>query len=249
MDEFDPIFSIQADGSRTGHFSRRIRRRCDGLALATSRPMQLERALFLFAMTASSGLFIACSAPAPADSEGATQEPPITSSRDAASNEEPPVRDGGADSGHQHPNLDGGGDVQAPSPTSGAFAGAPPYKTGAPSTRANDEHFFVNMTGKACLECHDGSGFAPRFVFAGTAYRGTAPARGAEIRVVSGTNALVGAVYADEDGNFWMKGLASASGVTGARSASGASLMNAKITSGDCNSSSCHGPSRRITVP
>lgn len=129
-----------------------------------------------------------------------------------------------------------------------AFTGAPAYTSGSPPHSANDHHA-TSMTGRACLACHDGS-TAPRFAFAGTVYRRSAPAARAQIRVIDAAGAVQGSVYSDADGNFWLeRNVALRPGKTGARSATGTTLMKTSVSGGDCNSSSCHGPSNRISVP
>lgn len=157
--------------------------------------------------------------------------------------------------GHETHDQGKAEDDARPAPDAGpggvidAFTGADPYVSGAPAHAANAHHA-TSMTGRACLACHSSSGGAPVFLFAGTLYRGTQPAPNAQVRVTDSIGKLQGAVFSDADGNFWLRRSgALSSALTGARNASSKSLMKASFSSGDCNSSTCHGPNNRIDLP
>lgn len=103
--------------------------------------------------------------------------------------------------------------------------------------------------GRDCLSCHDGSGEAPHFVFAGTLYNGSgSPVAGAEIRVVDGNGNAV-SVYSASNGNFYQR--ASGNFVTpghaGVRNATTTNLMVSNVTNGGCNSCHCSGSSCATT--
>lgn len=102
--------------------------------------------------------------------------------------------------------------------------------------------------GKDCLSCHDGSGGAPEFTFAGTLYDASGNAvAGAEVRVVDGAGNAV-SVYTASDGNFYQFGTAfAAPGHAGARDATTTNLMVSAVTKGGCNSCHCSGSSCTTT--
>ncbi len=133
---------------------------------------------------------------------------------------------------------------------SNVFAGADPYREFVPTRRARDRHA-DSVSGKDCATCHNGFGAAPAFDFAGTIYRslrGTEPAAGAEIRIVQ-PNGMAVSVHADADGNFWHFGTipAARGSLSGARSARASAV--GRLNGASCNTSSCHGPSRRLYIP
>jgi hypothetical protein len=85
-----------------------------------------------------------------------------------------------------------------------AFSEAPPFSAALPERTANSHHP-APVTLKDCLSCHDGSGPAPLFDFAGTIWLGddeSKPAAGAEIRQID-ANDIAYSTHADADGNFW----------------------------------------------
>lgn len=121
--------------------------------------------------------------------------------------------------------------------TSNVFTGQPAFAS-RPGPNGN------HNTGRDCLSCHDGSGEADQFTFAGTLYDGSGnPVAGAEVRVVdakgNGTS-----VYTATDGNFYSKGgFFAAPGHAGARNGSTTDLMVSGVTNGGCNSCHCTGGS------
>jgi hypothetical protein len=122
--------------------------------------------------------------------------------------------------------------------SSNVFTGQPAFATKAgPDGNHN--------AGRDCLSCHDGSGEAPQFTFAGTLYNGSGTAvAGAEIRVVDAAGKAV-SVYSATDGNFYQKGSSTfaAPGHAGARNAATTNLMVSQVTNGGCNSCHCTGSS------
>lgn len=99
--------------------------------------------------------------------------------------------------------------------------------------------------GRDCLSCHNGSGEAPHFVFAGTVYNGSgSPVAGAEIRVEDSAGNFV-SVYSATNGNFYQRasGTFAAPGHAGARNSSTTNLMISNVTNGGCNSCHCSGAS------
>jgi len=122
--------------------------------------------------------------------------------------------------------------------SSNVFTGQPAF---ASQSGPNGNH----NVGRDCLSCHDGSGEAPQFTFAGTLYNGSgSPVAGAEIRVVDATGKAV-SVYSASDGNFYQKGSSTfaAPGHAGARDATTTNLMVSQVTNGGCNSCHCTGGS------
>lgn len=120
-----------------------------------------------------------------------------------------------------------------------AFSGAAPYAIRDVTLRANEQHS-APVAGKNCLGCHDGSGHAPKFDFAGTIYTSTAGSKGAantEVRIVREDNYYV-SVHSDEDGNFWHKGQTTPpkGSLAGVRNGNGAFIGH--LNGAACNS--CH---------
>ena len=108
-----------------------------------------------------------------------------------------------------------------------------------PTAGPNGEH----NAGRDCLSCHDGSGEAPHFAFAGTIYNGSgSPVAGAEIRVEDAAGHFT-TVYSATNGNFYKTASANfaAPGHAGARNASTTNLMISNVTNGGCNSCHCTG--------
>jgi hypothetical protein len=120
--------------------------------------------------------------------------------------------------------------------SSNVFTGQPAFATKAgPDGNHN--------AGRDCLSCHDGSGEAPQFIFAGTLYDGSGNAvSGAEIRVVDAAG-KADSVYSASDGNFYERGSTAfaAPGHAGARDATTTNLMVSQVTNGGCNSCHCTG--------
>jgi hypothetical protein len=93
------------------------------------------------------------------------------------------------------------------------------------------------------LSCHDGSGGAPEFSFAGTLYDASGNAvAGAEVRVVDAAGNAVSVTTAS-DGNFYQFGSSAfdAPGHAGARDATTTNLMVSAVTKGGCNACHCAG--------
>jgi hypothetical protein len=216
--------------------------------------MKIERVALLGMLLALGS----CVAPTPTDFE------PPHHKKDAADGDSPDASVTPVASGEPPRAADTHAAV-APQPTMGpdAFTGADAFRAGMPSTRANDHHLdgLRDMTGRACFDCHGGQGtsgsildsvlghFAPKLLLGGTAYRGSQPAAGVEIRITDASGAMLGSTFSDSDGNFWVKSSSSFSGArVGARDASGMLTMKAQISSGNCNASDCHGPSNRIVM-
>jgi hypothetical protein len=85
-----------------------------------------------------------------------------------------------------------------------AFTGAPAYASAPPTIRANDQHP-APVTGKPCLECHDGTGSSIKFDFAGTVWIApakTLPAADTEVRIID-AKGMARSTHSDADGNFW----------------------------------------------
>jgi hypothetical protein len=137
----------------------------------------------------------------------------------------------------------------------GAFTGAPAYTNQLPQNRANGVAAHGGpVSGQECLTCHTGNG-APKFSFAGTIYKtiqGTAPAPGAQVRVVNAQGQQLALVNADQDGNFWYENAANvaANSKTAARDGDSTHLMAGAIAAGSCNAGGgCHAAGNRIYVP
>lgn len=177
---------------------------------------------------------------APAPSGSGTDAPPAPSGTQPPGTQPPP---GGTDPG--------------------VFAGAPAYvaKLG-PSTidltgKGNGHLSFSatgNPAGRACLDCHNGSGKggAPAFLFAGTIYAdaaGTKVVAKAEVRVVGNDKKAI-SVYTDENGNFFYPassgGTVAVPAVAGVRDATAVKSMTNEFTVGNCNQ--CHGSTLRATL-
>lgn len=183
---------------------------------------------------------------------------------------------GGSGSGAAAPSASGTNAPPAPSGTeppgsappptgtgTNAFTGTPAYvaKLG-PSTidmsgKGNGHLSFNamgNPAGRACLDCHNGSGKggAPAFLFAGTIYAdaaGTKVVAKAEVRVVGKDNKGI-SVYTDENGNFFYPassgGTVAVPAIAGVRDATVAKSMTNEFTVGNCNQ--CHGSTLRATL-
>jgi cytochrome c5 len=85
-----------------------------------------------------------------------------------------------------------------------AFTGAPNYTSDPPTIRANDQHGGTIVTGKSCLDCHNGT-TCVLFDFAGTVWQYPALTSGVpdvEVRIIDANN-LAYDVHSDVDGNFW----------------------------------------------
>ena len=85
-----------------------------------------------------------------------------------------------------------------------AFTGAGNYTADPPTLRANDQHSGMIVTGKSCLDCHNGT-TCTKFDFAGTVWEAPALTSGAadvEVRIIDANN-LAYDVHSDVDGNFW----------------------------------------------
>jgi hypothetical protein len=85
-----------------------------------------------------------------------------------------------------------------------AFTGAPAYAADPPTIRANDQHGGMIVTGKSCLDCHNGT-TCTKFDFAGTVWTAPALTKGAvdvEVRIIDANN-YAHDVHSDVDGNFW----------------------------------------------
>jgi hypothetical protein len=100
-----------------------------------------------------------------------------------------------------------------------------------------------NVTGTACLSCHNGDtkGTA-EFLFGGTIYGNVDGGTGAsdiEVRTVDDKKNGV-STYSDTNGNFWSESTAALGtpGAAGARNATAIQIMPSALMSGDCNS--CH---------
>lgn len=209
----------------------------------------------LFAIALST-LSIACG-----DAASSTDERAGYAPYDTASSTQPtePSPDGGAASGNSGSGAGGNGggatdggaagftsDGGAPASdagavtATGAFAGAPAFvATTGPSTIKSGHSAFPgnNPSKQACLGCHD-------FMAAGSVFldaAGTMPAAGVEMRFVD-ANGAAHSAYTDVNGNFYMSaGALAGPAKVGVRNASTTHLMAGGITSGNCNSSTCHG--------
>ncbi|MBX3264891.1 MAG: carboxypeptidase regulatory-like domain-containing protein [Labilithrix sp.] len=168
--------------------------------------------------------------------EDAGDDAPVDASSDVDDSDASDVAEAGAGD-----DADAGDDP--------VFGGLPPFAYADPGIAANDAHpaHGGSVEGKACMVagCHLGG--AKPFLFAGTIYSSTtAPLRRAEIRIVQAAGTVVGSVYTDANGNFWVALEPGASIPTysrvGVRSASETRLMQAWIhsTYGDCQQSGCH---------
>jgi hypothetical protein len=85
-----------------------------------------------------------------------------------------------------------------------AFTGAPSYTSNPPTIRANDQHGGTIVTGKSCLDCHNGT-TCVLFDFAGTVWQAPALTAGVpdvEVRIIDANNYAYD-VHSDVDGNFW----------------------------------------------
>jgi hypothetical protein len=145
----------------------------------------------------------------------------------------------------------GGPDVDDGPAAPSAFTGAPAYtaKTGGNTLQFGDHPGLGNPAKAACMSCHGPGGKGPRFFLGGTVYKDKAATTAApqiEVRVRDAAGKAVSA-YSDNLGNFYVtQNAATNAGVTfpvsvGIRNATSTELMSATITSGDCNSSTCHG--------
>ncbi len=185
-------------------------------------------------------LLASCTADAPPESSRRLREPQDTAADDEMSKE------AGAEDHSEHAPETPTDDGSKPSTGADVFSGAPAYASGAPVHNANEHHATSN-TGKDCFSCHNDH--APALKFAGTVYRGTQPAPNVQVRVVDASGKVQGSAYSDGDGNFWVTGAPLTSGRAGMRSASTKKSMEAAVTTGSCNATSCHGPMNRLQVP
>lgn len=221
----------------------------------------MKNALALAAVTVAALLAAACSQGADellgaskrtdhpiGSGQGAPPPTEETDGADASSND--PVA---ADDDAGTTPTDAGRDAADAAPEAAApanaFTGAATYvATTGPSTLNAAHPNGGNPAKLACLGCHGAGGGAPRFFAAGTVFKGatTTPAAQVEIRLRDAAGKAVSA-YTDANGNFFVRGTAAtAAGITlpahtGARDGTTTKLMSATITSGDCNSSGCHG--------
>lgn len=120
-----------------------------------------------------------------------------------------------------------------------AFSGDPTYASKPPTIRANDQHSGTLVTGKSCLDCHNGT-TCVKFDFAGTIWQAPALTKGApdvEIRIID-ANDLAYDVHSDVDGNFWHRADADLAlpALSGVRTSDWKALGSLNGTS--CNS--CH---------
>jgi hypothetical protein len=150
------------------------------------------------------------------------------------------AEDGGTGfTGTSDGGASGSPDAAVVAPT-GAFAGAPAYvATTGPSTIKGAHSAFPgnNPAKQACLGCHS-------FTAAGSVFldaAGTMPASGVEMRFVD-ANGAAHSAYTDVNGNFYLNaGALAGPAKVGVRNATSTHLMAGGITSGNCNSSGCHG--------
>ena len=148
---------------------------------------------------------------------------------------------GGGDTGPQDT-----GSTLEDAPAAAVF-GATTYAPMPVTTSAESLHNMKggpkNVTGTACLSCHNGAttGTA-EFLFGGTIYGdvdGGTAASDIEVRTVDDKKKGVSA-YSDTNGNFWSEATAALGtpGLAGARNATSEQIMPSALMSGDCNS--CH---------
>lgn len=106
-----------------------------------------------------------------------------------------------------------------------------------------------NPSKLACLGCHGPGGPGPRFFAGGSVFKdaaGKVPAAQVEVRLRDGAGKAV-STYTDTLGNFLITAqTATSAGIAfplhnGVRTGAATNLMTAAATSGDCNSSTCHG--------
>ena len=122
---------------------------------------------------------------------------------------------------------------------SDAFSGAGKYKSDPPAIRANDQHSGMVVTGKSCLDCHNGT-ICVQFDFAGTVWMAPDYTQGAadvEVREIDANNYAYD-VHSDVDGNFWHRADTALAlpALSGVRTASWDAVGQLNGTS--CNS--CH---------
>jgi hypothetical protein len=239
----------------------------DGALLARSAcMMKLANVGSIGALLSSALLALACSG-------ASSEDPPATEGTPPAGDpaQQLPGQPGGpttpaGPSGTPTP----GGTAPAPTtpapptqpPNSGVFTNAPQYiATLGPSTidlsgKGNGHLSFNkdgNPAGRACLDCHDGTGKggAPKFLFAGTIYQdaaGTKVSAKVEVRLV-GADGKALTTYTDNNGNYFFResaGTATVPAMAGARNASASRTMVNKINNGNCNQ--CHGVASRILL-
>lgn len=158
---------------------------------------------------------------------------------------------GGTDAGKKDPETPEGLDV---------FAGAPSYRatSGRNTFKFGKHPGFGDPAKEPCMKCHGPGGTGPRFFAGGSVFKDKAASAAVsqvEVRLVDAAGKSF-STYTDTLGNFVVTEQAAATaGLTfplsvGVRDATTAKLMTDTITSGDCNSSSCHGGSQGfIHVP
>ncbi len=145
--------------------------------------------------TLAAFLLVACSGADP----GASQPDPS----DAAADSGPTIARRAPDAAPAPPPIPDDPGVFVDRPTD-AFSGAPAYVSAPPAIRANDQHT-APVTGKPCLDCHDGSGSSIKFDFAGTVWVApakTQPAADVEVRIID-AKGFARHTHSDVDGNFW----------------------------------------------
>ena len=221
------------------------------------RPMMNGRtAATLFAIALGS-LLVACGDAASSTDERAGYAPYDTTSSTQPTDPAPAT--GGATGGSSS-STGGSGGASAASPdggagliasdggaagagagaSAGAFAGASAYvaSTGPTTIKSAHSAFPGNNPAKqACLGCHS-------FSVGGSVFKdaaGTMPASGVEMRFID-ANGAAHSAYTDVNGNFFLSaGTLVGPAKVGVRDGTTTHLMNGGITSGDCNSSGCHG--------
>ena len=152
------------------------------------------------------------------------------------------------------PVGDGGGSSAGEAGTGAtitAFTGAAAFNAAGTavgdSLRPGDHPNAGNPAGVDCMDCHSAAGGATaKFAFAGTVYTsaaGTAPIKGAEVRLVDATGKELALIYSDAHGNFWsdIAGVPGGSHI-GARNAKTKKEMATALGATDtgCQKAGCH---------
>jgi hypothetical protein len=149
---------------------------------------------------------------------------------------------GDPDPGQQRPvgtDPDAGGDPVS-EPDAGWDDCAPPA-----TVLPNGNH----NAGQACLDCHNGTGQAPRWTVAGTLYttiQGASPAAGATIFVTDASGAELELITAS-NGNFYTSTPVQFPLTVAASKCPDTRQMTGRPQLGNCNS--CHGQGMRIHLP
>lgn len=205
--------------------------------------------LVLVAMVGGAGLVAmsACSAPDPW--QVTFSERPKSQSDFTSGGPTTPVGDGGgSSSGEAGTGTDAGSSSGA---TITAFTGAAAFNAAGTangdSLRPADHPNAGNPAGVNCMDCHSAAGAASaKFAFAGTVYNsaaGTAPIKGAEVRLVDAKGKELALIYSDAQGNFWSD-IASVPGGShvGARNATIKKEMVTALGTTDtgCQKAGCH---------